>query len=195
VTHYTSVLLLTETAFNRLLQFLDSDREIAGRKYEQIQRKLVRFFEWQACSGAEELADATIDRVIRRLVEGEEIRATDPTVYFYGVARNVAREWSKVHKEQTPSPEQRPPERGAWPSRLEDVEQRSRCLDHCLGQLSPEARHLILEYYEARGQERIENRQRLAGNLQISQSALRLRAQRIREHLEKCVRGCLADTS
>lgn len=188
------VALLTETAFNRLLEFLDSDREIAGRKYEQIQRKLVRFFEWRACSGAEELADATIDRVIRRLVDGEEIRATDPTVYFYGVARNVAREWSKVHKEQAQSPEQRPPERGVWPS-LEDVEQRSRCLDHCLGQLSPEARQLILEYYEARGQERIENRQRLAGKLQISQSALRLRAQRIREHLEKCVRGCLADTS
>jgi hypothetical protein len=52
--------------------------EIAGQKYEQIRRKLVRFFEWRACSGADELADATIDRVIRGLVEEKEIRATDP---------------------------------------------------------------------------------------------------------------------
>jgi hypothetical protein len=35
-------------------------------------------FEWRACSGADELADATIDRVIRGLVGEKEIRATDP---------------------------------------------------------------------------------------------------------------------
>jgi DNA-directed RNA polymerase specialized sigma24 family protein len=186
---------LTESAFNRLLEFLDPDRETAGRRYEQIQRKLVRFFEWRACSGAEELADATIDRVTRRLMEGEEIRATDPTVYFYGVARNVAREWSKANRQQAQSPAQLPPEQEAWPGQIEDVEQRSRCLDRCLGQLSPETRQLILEYYESRGQERIENRQRLAAKLQISQSALRLRAQRIRDHLETCVRRCVTDTS
>lgn len=180
------VVLLTETGFNRLLESLDPDREIAGQKYERIQRKLVWFFEWRGCAAAEELADKTIDRVTRRLIEGEEIRAKDPSVYFYGVARNIAHEWWNAQKQPT-----RLLEPTVSSNQLHDADERLRCLDQCLEQLAPEARHLILEYYQARGQQKIENRRRLAAKLQISPSALRLRAQRIREQLERCVRGRL----
>ncbi len=186
------VLLLTETGFNRLLESLDPDREIAGQKYERIQRKLVKFFEWRSCAAAEELADKTIDRVTRRLVEGEEIRAKDPSVYFYAVARNIAHEWWNTQKEPARTLERFAYDRSASSSQLDDREERFRCLELCLEELAPEARYLILEYYEARGQQKIENRRRLAVELQISPSALRLRAQRIREHLEKCVRERLA---
>lgn len=178
-----SVVPLTETGFHRLLGFLDRDRELAGRKYEAIQRKLVKFFAYRGCASPEELADTTIDRVTRRLVEGEEIRANDPSVYFYGVARNVAREfWS--------ARDTRPPEPLPAPEPV-DADDRLVCLDQCLERLGPEARQLILEYYEGQGRHKIENRQRLATELRISQSALRLRAQRIREQLEKCVRRCV----
>lgn len=180
-----TAVLLTEDGFNRLLESLDPDREIAGQKYERIQRKLIWFFEWRGCAGAEDLADKTIDRVTRRLMEGEEIRARDPSVYFYAVAKNIAHEWWNAQKQAVRFPEPVAPAPGG------DAEERFRCLDQCLEQLAPEARYLILEYYEARGLQKIENRRRLAGELRISASALRLRAQRIREQLEKCVRARL----
>ena len=182
-----SAVLLTETGFNRLLDYLDPDRDVAAGKYERIQRKLVKFFEYRGCTSPEELADATIDRVTRRLLEGEEIRAADPSAYFYGVARNVAREsWSV----EGTRPADQLPDRSETQEPVE-AEDRFRCLDQCLERLTPEARRLILEYYEGQGRHKIENRQRLATELQISQSALRLRAQRIREQLEKCVRRCV----
>ena len=178
-----TAVLLTETGFKRLLESLDSDREIAGQKYERIQRKLISFFEWRGCAAAEELADRTIDRVSRRLIEGEEIRAKDPSVYFYAVARNIAHEWWNTQKQ----PARFLGPLAVAPNQLEDAEERFHCLDQCLEQLAPEAKYLILEYYEARGQQKIDNRRRLAVELRITPSALRLRAQRIREQLERCV--------
>ncbi|HEY8132147.1 MAG TPA: hypothetical protein VII12_09660 [Thermoanaerobaculia bacterium] len=181
-------MLLTETGFNRLLGSLDPDREIAGQKYERIQRKLVRFFEWRRCTPADELADKTIDRVTRRLIEGEEIRARDPSVYFYAVARNIAHEWWNAQKQAMQSLEPFASNLSAPSNELNDAEGRFRRLEQCLEQLAPEARYLILEYYEARGQQKIDNRRKLAAQLQVSPSALRLRAQRIREQLERCVK-------
>ena len=183
-----TAVLLTETGFTRLLESLDPDREIAGQKYERIQRKLVWFFEWRGCAAAEELADKTIDRVTRRLIEGEEIRAKDPSVYFYAVAKNIAHEWWNAQKQPARFPEQFASRFAVTSTQVDEAEERFRCLDQCLEQLAPEARYLILEYYEARGQQKIENRRRLAVELRVSASALRLRAQRIREQLEKCVR-------
>ena len=183
-----SAVLLTETGFKRLLECLDPDRDIAGQKYERIQRKLVWFFEWRGCNAAEELADKTIDRVTRRLIEGEEIRAKDPSVYFYAVAKNIALEWWNAQKQSAQPLELFASRFAVASSQVDEAEERFRCLDQCLEQLAPEGRYLILEYYEARGQQKIENRRRLAVELQISASALRLRAQRIREQLEKCVR-------
>jgi RNA polymerase sigma factor (sigma-70 family) len=178
-----TAVLLTETGFKRLLDSLDSDREIAGQKYERIQRKLVAFFEWRGCTAAEDLADKTIDRVTRRLIEGEEIRAKDPSIYFYAVARNIAHEWWNAQKQAARFLEPL----AVAANQTEDAEERLQCLDQCLEQLAPEARSLILEYYEAGGQQKIDNRRRLAVALQISPSALRLRAQRIRDQLESCV--------
>jgi DNA-directed RNA polymerase specialized sigma24 family protein len=180
---------LTETGFNRLLDNLDPDRETAGRYYEQIRRKLVKFFEWRNCPGSEELADATIDRVIRRLMEGEEIRARDPSTYFYGVARYIALESFNAQKEAARSLE-RMPARGGESD--DDEERCFRCLDRCVGTLPPDAQHLIVAYYDADGQQRIVNRRRLAMQLQISATALRLRAHKIREQLQTCVRECCA---
>ena len=182
-----ALVLLTETGFRRLLECLDADREIAGQKYERIQRKLIAFFQWRGCAAAEELADKTMDRVTRRLIEGEEIRAKDPSVYFYAVARNIALEWWTAQKQPSQLAESFASNVPAAAKQYDDAEERLASLDQCLQQLAPDARDLILEYYEASGQQKIDNRRRLAVKLQISPSALRLRAQRIREQLEKCV--------
>jgi DNA-directed RNA polymerase specialized sigma24 family protein len=65
------------------------------------------------------------------------------------------------------------------------------CLDRCLARLAPGSQDLILEYYLCEGRDRIEARKRLARALCVSESALRNRAQRVRDQLERCVRVCL----
>ena len=66
------------------------------------------------------------------------------------------------------------------------------CLDRCLGELPADGRLLILQYYGAEGRARIDTRKRLAEALGVSESALRNRAQRLRDTLERCITHCLA---
>ena len=54
---------------------------------------------------------------------------------------------------------------------------------------------MILKYYVAEGRTRIDNRRRLAQALGISETALRNRAQRLRDRLERCITGCLGGSA
>src|SRR5436305_1633088 len=76
---------LTQEAFDRLLAALGEDRQSAGEKYLEIRSNLLRFFEWRGCPFPEDHADETMNRVAKRLAEGEEIR--NPSGYCTGVAR------------------------------------------------------------------------------------------------------------
>src|SRR5437868_1223883 len=84
--------VLTPDAFEKLLDQLDHNRERAGEQYERIRLKLMKFFEWRGCNPAEEYADKAMDRVARKIYEGEDIRASDPYTYFHGVARFILME-------------------------------------------------------------------------------------------------------
>src|SRR5260370_8775058 len=53
---------LTTASFESLLQRLDPDRERAGGKYENIRRKLIKFFQWNDCFAEEDLADEPLGR-------------------------------------------------------------------------------------------------------------------------------------
>ena len=57
-------------AFDKLLGWLDDDREIAGEKYEKIRQKLLKLFKWRNCTPEADYADITINRVTRRVFEG-----------------------------------------------------------------------------------------------------------------------------
>src|SRR5215813_5974815 len=93
--------VVTQAAFEQLLGHLDPDREQAGEKYEQIRRKLTKFFQWRGCAVPEEFADRTIDRAARRMAEGAEMRSQDVYVFFHGIAVNVLREhWKEAQKVQ-----------------------------------------------------------------------------------------------
>jgi DNA-directed RNA polymerase specialized sigma24 family protein len=179
---------LSAASLEAVLRLLDADRERAGACYEAVRRKLVRFFECRGCSHGDELADETIDRVGRRLAEGELVRHADAGAYFHGVARNVLRESWRPHRRGAPAP--------ARPAAVEAAkalgERRLQCLDGCLAALSPEERQLILWYYQAGERVHIEARRGLAGALGIRMNALRIRAHRIRARLEACVRARLA---
>ena len=64
---------------------------------------------------------------------------------------------------------------------------RTRELDACLARLPHEQRTLILSYYGGTTEERIHNRRRLAAQLGIPLNALRIRAHRIRQQLERAM--------
>ena len=48
-----------------LLEWLDPNLDLAGEKYEEIRRGLIKIFGYRGCSDAEGLADETINRVAR----------------------------------------------------------------------------------------------------------------------------------
>src|SRR5262245_8968477 len=79
--------VLTAEAFAKLLACLDTDPEQAGEKYEMTRRMLVKYFDWRGAFLPEELTDETLNRVTRKIDEGDEIR--DFMHYCYGVARLV----------------------------------------------------------------------------------------------------------
>ncbi|HQR66875.1 MAG TPA: hypothetical protein PLB02_05725 [Thermoanaerobaculia bacterium] len=180
---------LSAEAFEKLLAALGPDRDRAGAAYERIRLKLLRFFEWRQADDPEELADRTMDRVGRKLAEGEVIRESEPAAYVLGVARNILREhWSERKREVSTA--------SRWadsvpPARDVDSERRLRCLDRCLATLPPDRSELVLDYYLGRGAGKIGNRKRMAERLGVAPNALRIRMHRMRAALEQCVERCL----
>ena len=185
-------LRLDAVAFERLLDVLGPERERAARRYEELRRSLVRFFEWRACADPPALCDEVMDRVARRLSEGETIRAPDPGGYFLGVARNVWREELKRARREQASLAEAEHAASTEHGDLErSTEAALGCLDRCLDTLPPETRSLVLQYYQDNGMRRIDRRRRLADTLAIGSGTLRIRMLRIRGRLERCVESCL----
>lgn len=190
---------LTSEIFEKLLDRLDGNRERAGEIYEKIRNRMMTYFACRQCGSPEELADETIDRVARRIGEGKEIWTTNPASYFYGVARNVLREYWESTERENLSLECLPllAEPCEQPANVIEgeagraIEMMLEALEHCMRDLSPQNRELILEYYQGEGRSRIQNRQRIAERLRLQPNALRIRVHRIRETLERDVRQYL----
>ncbi len=191
---------LTEDALSQLLTQLDPDRARAAEKYEELRRKLMKFFKWRGCLQFEEYADRTIDLVARKLSEGAELQAASPSALFYGVAVNLLKEhWRKSVNAPGPldgNPEMENPagdpekireQEEAWRER----ETRLACLRQCLGKLPSESVCLIKQYYSEGDALDKEQRKQIAGRLNLSATALRSRAFRIRGELEQCINQCL----
>ena len=179
---------LTREAFNKLLAKLDEDRERAGEKYQELRRNLIRFFEWRGCAFPEDNADEAINRVARKIDEGEQIR--DLFNYSLGVGRMVLREMQRKQAKEDEAHNQSAQSKGDRDDSA-DLERRLECLRNCLANLTPEDRELIVEYYRGEKGLKIENRKRLAARLKISLNTLRMRALRLRDDLEACVEKCL----
>lgn len=177
--------ILTQDAFDLLLARLDSDRQQAGTKYEALRRRLVKFFEWRGCSFPEDLTDDTINRAAKNLEAGENIH--DLAAYCAGVARRVFLESLRSHQQEQEGL-RAVSSSSATPTHESDA--RRECLERCLRELSPESSQLIMKYYQGDKQARIEARRDLATRLGIPLNALRIRAHRIRVHLEGCVEQC-----
>jgi DNA-directed RNA polymerase specialized sigma24 family protein len=180
---------LNQEAFDKLLVAFDTDRDTAARKYLEIRNNLTRFFEWRGCSFPEDHADETINRMAKRVAEGEEI--LNHSGYAMGVARLLLLEINKGRQREqsalaeiSAAPEAYVPE--------DDGESRLTCLRSCLETLSPDNRELILQYYQGEKGEKIGNRKKLLERLGIPVNTLRMRALRLRERLQSCVEECLS---
>ena len=180
---------LTPEAFEKLLNAFSADRDEAGVQYEIMRRKLVRFFEWRKVESADEYADETINRVARRVEEGEVIENLN--AYFYGVARMVYLEALKDPERAVASIDDEPQIRDKKAPEPTESEPRVLCFDRCLDSLPVDNRRLIVGYYQEERRAKIELRQELADSLQIPLNALRIRAHRIRVRLEQCITQCM----
>src|SRR6478672_6028424 len=90
---------VSQSSFDQFLGVLDSTRDRAGQKYEDLRIRVVKFFEWRACRFADDLADRTLDRVIQKV--GSGVTIDDHANYAYGVARFIYLE----HLKQQPKSE------------------------------------------------------------------------------------------
>ena len=177
------VFRLDAGAFDHLLLALDPDRDRAGVAYEDLRQRLIVMLQWWGSNRAEELADATFDRVARKLTEGAEVPRESFVAYVRGVAR-------LIHVETFRHREHDQLDGNADVASHDDADDRPLvCLDGCLESLDENDRSLVMDYY-ATGI-KTEGRQEIARKKGITYAALRIRTCRLRDRLEGCVNGCL----
>jgi len=189
---------LTPHAFERLLDWLDEGTNSEGQNYLAMRRRLVAYFDRKNCSTPHELADETVNRVSRRLEEEGAIANETPAKYCYIVARFVFMEYLRAMQKQQvliDNLQRHPAADHLVPSDADEQneikEKRLDCLEQCTARLAPRDREIILRYYAGKERDKIENRRVLAGELGITMNALSIRACRIRDKLEACVRDCV----
>ena len=167
--------------------------------YELMRARLIKFFEFRKCEIAHDLTDETINRVARRISEGEIIPSNSLSAYFYGVARNVLKEhrnspeknaYSIDLLESSHHPLVNPLETNRLRSEKNLLEQLLECLDSCVRKLPDKEQEIILVYYEGEYGAKIENRRKIARVFGMNINNLRIRVFRIREKLERCVQLC-----
>lgn len=177
---------ISQQNFEKLLAWLDSDREIAGQKYEKIRLRLITVFERRGCFIADELADETINRVIKKIKPLEKNYEGDPSLYFYAVGKNVLSEFFKK-----PFPEDLSPNVPYQEDEVEEESEVLKCLRNCLQTLTKEQHSFIINYYKKDKQEKIKERKRLAEERKATGESLRTKAFRIRIILQRCIERCL----
>ncbi|HEY0764828.1 MAG TPA: hypothetical protein VGD61_20790 [Pyrinomonadaceae bacterium] len=183
----------TQQSYEKLLAAFDPDRDKAGKIYVDVVRlKLSRYFERNGVTDAERYVDVTLDRVMRRLDEGEIIAKI--MAFIFTVASYVRMEaWNEekqlrdLENEMIKTTERVQPE-------PDDENPRQLCLDRCLAELPVETQKLLHDYYSEEGSARIRRRRRMAKGLGIGLNALRIRVHRIRHPLETCVKKCVSQT-
>lgn len=183
---------LREQTFRRLLAWLDRGVDTNGQSYLAIRERLLGYFDRKNCLKADELADETLNRVARRLdEEGGNIETETPAKYCYIVARFVFMEYLRANDKETAALDN--VSRQATAMSNDDRDRKEKlleCLDHCAAKLESPQRDLIFGYYVGEQRVKIENRRSLAQSLGITVNALTIRASRIRDKLESCVKAC-----
>src|SRR5262249_38977772 len=158
---------LTPKAFTKLLAKLSADPEIAGVEYEEVRRRLIKFFEWRGAFFPSDPAPKTLKPTGRKNHGGGE-NEKNTIAPPLGVANFVFLETSKHPDSRRATLEELIPVAAPPERRAEDDDLREVCLRECLRSLSKESQELIIEYYRQEGRAKIEDRKALAEKLGIS---------------------------
>jgi hypothetical protein len=83
---------MTPEELDKLLNWLNPNRELAAAEFIRIRRILTNIFLTRGCINADELADETIDRVAAKIKEIETDFRGEKLIYFVSVLRYVYKE-------------------------------------------------------------------------------------------------------
>lgn len=170
--------------FDKLLRWLDSDRDKAAARLQQIEARLIRVFVSRGCVEDDALKDEVINRVTTRI---DTVRQNYPDplrcclAFVDNVHREYLREQKKI-KEAVPPPPPSPPE---------ELEKEDQCLRECMSELNAAEQYLLVNYFKGETGTRIPNRKRLAQELKLSPNALRCQAHRLRKKVRLCLQNRL----
>ena len=173
-------MLAERAGWERLLDLFGGDSAAKASGFARLRERLVSFFRWKGGRAPEDLADEVLGRIARKLEAGERI--DDPRAYALGVARLVFLETVKSEVREREALAEAPAAVEEPPEEVLAV------LERCLAGMPPEEAAMIRRYLDGSGQARIDARAALAKELNLSLNALRIRAHRLRERLETCVR-------
>src|SRR5262249_500354 len=90
---------LTQEALDQLLSRLGANPEQAWEKYEELRRKLIKYFEFHGGSPPDVLADKRIDRVAKKIADGVAIQNIE--AYAMGVAWHIVQEYWRSNETKT----------------------------------------------------------------------------------------------
>jgi DNA-directed RNA polymerase specialized sigma24 family protein len=184
----------TQKELDKLLAWLDLDREAGAAKYETIRNGLIRFFLFRECIDSEMLADEVINRVAVRIDKVVE-KYSEPAKCFKGFAGNVYLEYLQDPARQVGT------DASVLPDPPDDEEERKRleledeCLKRCMGKLSTADDDLFRRYFQDLTPAKIKIRKKLAAELRLTSNALSIKVARIRKRLRECMKECLAEAS
>jgi len=177
----------TPEEFEKLLAWLDSNPDEAGRTFNLIHSRLIKVFASRGCVDAETLADEVTNRVSVR-IDTVIKNYSDPLRCCLGFLDNVHREYMRDQVKQSTAKE--PPH----PRPTEELEKEDNCLRQCLEKLAQPERYLFENYFHGEKRDRIRHRKKLAAELLITMNALRIRAHHLRKQMHQCIIACFSQS-
>lgn len=184
-----------QNPLDKLLSWIDPDREEAAKMLLGIRRKLV--FEFRLFPDAEDLAGEVIDRALDRIKKGNVVFiGNNAEGYLRGVARFLKLEMAKARKfESLDRDEVRElPFVDKSREKLEEERLEAKRLiyfNKALEKLSEEERNILILYSgrESDGELNLkEKRENLSKQLNMTNGTLRVRISRIRKKLKDYLR-------
>ena len=172
-------------------------------EHEQMRRALIIFFAANGCGArADDLPDEVFQVAEKEPPDwsGPADYEDNPPPYPWRVAQYIreTEQKKKQRKAESGLKSFREIRKALIPDRdtsesfeTQVKEQRARCLDECMANITQTWRYLILEYYKAEEAEKKRVRLEMAGELGISLNELRVRMFKIRRTLRECVVSCV----
>ena len=176
----------TPEEFAKLLAWLNSDSDEAGRMFTLIHSRLIRVFAARGCVDAEALADEVINRVAVR-IDKVITSYSDPLRCCLGFVEFVYQEYQREEQKRLTVIE-------LQHRSTEELEREDGCLTECLGSLPDSERDLLVRYFWGEKRARINRRKQLAVELALTANALRLRAYKLKKEMHQCLVACLSQS-